>query len=77
MYSLTVSWETSFHTGHRYMCLSVNAVCLPGYPLTLNEPSKGPVVVLLNCIYSSMATSRKGAGSHNMHKPREVTVICA
>ncbi len=37
--SLTVSWKTSFHKGHRYMCLSVTAVRLPGDPLTLNEPS--------------------------------------
>ncbi len=39
MDSLTVRWETSFHTGHRCLCLSVTAVRIPGDLLTLNEPS--------------------------------------
>ncbi len=45
------------------MCLSVTAALLPGDPLMLNEPPKGPAVVMVTCIYSSMATSRKGAAT--------------
>ncbi len=72
---ITVSWETYFCTGHCYMCLSVTAVRLPGDPLMLNEPSYDPSWLYSPVFIRLYGHIAKGS-SHNMHRPREVTVIC-
>ncbi len=72
---ITVSWEPYFRTGHCYMYLSVTAVRLPGDPLTLNEPSYDPSWLYSPVFIRLYGHIAKGS-SHNMHRPREVTVIC-
>ncbi len=57
------------------MCLSVTAVRLPGDPLTLNEPSYDPSWLYSPVFIHLYGHIAKGS-SHNMHRPREVTVIC-